>query len=301
MYFELKNKNEIKIFYNAHGYVVIKNFFKKNHINSIKKKIVSNIKKKKNNFFYYEKINRNKKKLRRIEKITEYSKEAKKTIYSKEILNFINFLNNKKNIIFKDKLNFKYPGGEGYLPHIDGHFYWKDKNNKMQNGWNLYANSFTNFVIPLEKSNVENGCLYVSNKKNTKILGNNWKKITDNLIKNTPNIKKKYLNKFKFKPAILERIVWSLLKLSVIPSEPVFKSDIIFIFLYKYMHIIMMSSILIKISQVNKCLNDCCILNAGDDDIPTFPAPAVLQVLLYTPIPPNNDNRINISNILVDA
>ena len=47
--------------------------------------------------------------------------------------------------------------------------------------------------------------MYVSNKNNTKILGNKWKKITDNLIKNTPNIKKKHLNKFKFKPAILDQ------------------------------------------------------------------------------------------------
>jgi len=205
MYFELKKKYEIKKYYNSYGYVIIKNFFKKKNINTIKKKIVHNIKKKKNKFFYYEKISKNKKKLRRIEKITDYSKEAKKIIYSKEILNFINFLNNKKNVIFKDKLNFKYPGGEGYLPHIDGHFYWKKKDSKIQNGWKLYANTFTNFVIPLEKSNIDNGCLYVSNKNNTKILGNNWKKITDNLIKNTPNIKKKYLNKFKFKPAILDQ------------------------------------------------------------------------------------------------
>ena len=205
MYFELKKKYEIKKYYNSYGYVIIKNFFKKKSINTIKQKIVHNIKQTQNKFFYYEKISKNKKKLRRIEKITDYSKEAKKIIYSKEILNFINFLNNKKNVIFKDKLNFKYPGGEGYLPHIDGHFYWKKKDSKLQNGWKLYANTFTNFVIPLEKSNIDNGCLYVSNKNNTKILGNNWKKITDNLIKNTPNIKKKYLNKFKFKPAVLDQ------------------------------------------------------------------------------------------------
>ena len=30
--------------------------------------------------------------------------------------------------MFKDKLNFKYPGGNGYKPHIDGHFLWSDKN-----------------------------------------------------------------------------------------------------------------------------------------------------------------------------
>lgn len=47
MYFELKKKYEIKKYYNSYGYVIIKNFFKKKNINTIKKKIVHNIKKKK--------------------------------------------------------------------------------------------------------------------------------------------------------------------------------------------------------------------------------------------------------------
>ena len=38
MYFKLKNKIEIKFFYKTHGYVVIKDFFKKKYIDLIKKK-----------------------------------------------------------------------------------------------------------------------------------------------------------------------------------------------------------------------------------------------------------------------
>ena len=34
--------------------------------------------------------------------------------------------------LFKDKLNFKYPGGEGFLPHVDGHFYWIDNQKKIK-------------------------------------------------------------------------------------------------------------------------------------------------------------------------
>ena len=79
-------------------------------------------------FFYLENIDGEKKKLRRVEKISDFSLGCKKIINSKKIINYINSLTNKKNILFKDKLNFKYPKGEGYLPHIDGHFFWKDKN-----------------------------------------------------------------------------------------------------------------------------------------------------------------------------
>ena len=93
-------------------------------------------------------------------------------------MKFIDLITNNKNKLFKDKLNFKYPGGMGYLPHIDGHFYWRDNKNVRRAGWKVYSNSFINFVMALEKSNISNGCLYVSNKNNIKKLGNNWKDIT---------------------------------------------------------------------------------------------------------------------------
>ena len=58
-------------------------------------------------------------------------------------------------------------------------------------------------MIPLEKSDKKNGCLYLANKRDIRNLGNNWKKITSKLDSFTPNIKRKYLDKFKFSPAIL--------------------------------------------------------------------------------------------------
>ena len=101
-------------------------------------------------------------------------------------------------------MNFKYPGGGGYLPHIDGHFYWKDKNNKIKKGWSIYSDNFTNVVIPLESSTKKNGCLFLSSKKDTIKLGNkNWNKISSFLKKFTPYIKKQYIKKFIFHPAVL--------------------------------------------------------------------------------------------------
>ena len=88
----------------------------------------------------------------------------------------------------------------GFLPHIDGHFLWLDKNNKYQKGWKKYSQDFINIVIPLEKSSKKNGCIYVSNKNNTKKLGNNFDEITNKMFINTPNIKTRNLKKFKFFP-----------------------------------------------------------------------------------------------------
>ena len=118
-------KNIIK-FYKKNGWVIVRNFFNKKYIQKIKIELLKNSKKK-NNFSYYETIN-NKPKLRRIEKVTNFSKNAKNIICSKNTLNLINSFEKQKYVLFKDKLNFKFPGGKGYLPHIDGHFYWIDKN-----------------------------------------------------------------------------------------------------------------------------------------------------------------------------
>lgn len=197
--------NKTILNYKKNGWVIVKNFFKKKDIENIKNQIlnkISNTRKSKN--FYYEKIN-NYKKLRRIEGISDFSEVSKKIIYSNRILKLIKDIKKKEFDLFKDKLNFKYPGGIGYLPHIDGHFFWKDKNNKIQNGWKKYADDFVNLVIPLEKSDKKNGCLYLAQKKNIKNLGNSFKKITKKMSMGTPNIKLSDKKKFNYTAAELEK------------------------------------------------------------------------------------------------
>lgn len=189
--------------YQKNGFAIVKNFFEKNEILMMKKEVLKKIKKKNEKFFYYEKINKTDK-LRRIEKITNFSKLAKKILLSKEIFNFLKLLEKENFVLFKDKLNFKYPGGEGFLPHIDGHFFWRDSSNKYQNGWYKYSNNFVNLVVPLEKSNLKNGCIFISEKKNTNSIGKNFKSVTKKMLINTPNLKNQDLKKFKFYPIILD-------------------------------------------------------------------------------------------------
>tara|TARA_Y100000591_G_C21740623_1_gene649151 strand:- start:154 stop:930 length:777 start_codon:yes stop_codon:yes gene_type:complete len=187
-----------KKIYKEKGFIVLRNIIEKKFISEIKKEISSKIKNK-NIFKYYERIN-NKQRLRRIEKVSDNFELSHKILKSKKILDLLKKLTNKNYVLFKDKLNFKYPGGSGFLPHIDGHFYWIDRNNKKQNGWNKYSSNFINLVIPLERSTKENGCLYLAEKKNTNVLGKSFKDITNNLITNSPNIKNKNLKYFNFKP-----------------------------------------------------------------------------------------------------
>ena len=49
--------------------------------------------------------------------------------YHKKLLDIFN----EEFLIFKDKFNAKPPGGNGFFPHFDGIFEFKDKNDKIRN------------------------------------------------------------------------------------------------------------------------------------------------------------------------
>ena len=193
---KVNNFNVLQNEYRKKGFIKIKNFFKKKDILLVKKNISDN---KKKYFLYYERIKK-KKILRRIENISNYNKDAKNIIYGKNIKKLLKKLTIGNYKLFKDKLNFKYPGGEGFKPHIAGHFLWKDKNNRIRKGWKEYSNDFINIVIPLEKVTKKNGCLELSSLKNTKRIGSSFNKIISKIIKYTPELKKDFLTKFKFVP-----------------------------------------------------------------------------------------------------
>ena len=127
--------------------------------------------------FYYEPsvTQAGKKLLRRIERVSDHSTLAKDLILSSEILSAVDELTGETPILFKDKLNLKLPGGAGFRPHVDGHFYWTDFRGTKRKGWAEYGSYFTTVVLPLDSSRVENGCLEVSPLDEAlEIFGRSW-------------------------------------------------------------------------------------------------------------------------------
>lgn len=51
-------------------------------------------------------------------------------------------------VLFKEKINFKLPGGQGFAPHQD-----------IQPGWDAYAPYFISVLVTIDPSTIENGCL----------------------------------------------------------------------------------------------------------------------------------------------
>ena len=91
-------------------------------------------------------------------------------------------------MLFKDKLNCKFPNSMGFLPHLDGHFYWKDKNNLtvVQNclgrGVNIELEKESLTQVLTEKIFVFTGSLNLMNRNEAKNMVENAGGKTKNSI-----------------------------------------------------------------------------------------------------------------------
>lgn len=70
--------------------------------------------------------------------------------------------------LFKEKVNFKMPGGDGFKPHQDS-----------QAGWEDYAPYFITVMVCVDDATLENGCLQVVPGRQTQGLFRKWEPLTD--------------------------------------------------------------------------------------------------------------------------
>lgn len=70
--------------------------------------------------------------------------------------------------IFKEKVNFKMPGGDGFKPHQDS-----------QAGWDAYADFFITAMVCIDEATVENGCLQLVGGHHKRGLFKSWEPLTD--------------------------------------------------------------------------------------------------------------------------
>jgi ectoine hydroxylase-related dioxygenase (phytanoyl-CoA dioxygenase family) len=72
-------------------------------------------------------------------------------------------------VLFKDKINFKMPGGAGFKAHQD-----------QQAGWSVYAPLFVTAMVTLDAATLENGCLEVSAGRHREgLIGEQWKPLEE--------------------------------------------------------------------------------------------------------------------------
>jgi ectoine hydroxylase-related dioxygenase (phytanoyl-CoA dioxygenase family) len=72
-------------------------------------------------------------------------------------------------VVFKDKINFKLPGGGGFESHQD-----------VQAGWSTYADIHITALITIDRSTVANGCLEMAAGSHQHgLIGSEWEPLTD--------------------------------------------------------------------------------------------------------------------------
>jgi hypothetical protein len=72
-------------------------------------------------------------------------------------------------VLFKEKINFKMPGGAGFEVHQD-----------QQAGWSVYAPLFVTAMVSIDPATLDNGCLeMVTTPRLSGLIGSEWTPLTD--------------------------------------------------------------------------------------------------------------------------
>lgn len=103
--------------------------------------------------------------LSRIERFCEYQPVLGRYIGDPRMIEAASRLLGDRAVLFKEKINFKLPGGGGFTPHQD-----------IQPGWDEYAPFFLSVLVTIDDSTLENGCLELAAGHHRRgLIGRKWK------------------------------------------------------------------------------------------------------------------------------
>ena len=107
--------------------------------------------------------------LNRIENFVAYHDDLSALLQGDELLDSVAELFGSPAILFKEKVNFKLPGGGGFAPHQD-----------VQAGWDNYTRLCITVMLTVDASTVENGCLEIGDWRHRhEMIGEQWSPLRD--------------------------------------------------------------------------------------------------------------------------
>ncbi|MDQ0339017.1 hypothetical protein J2S00_001803 [Caldalkalibacillus uzonensis] len=111
--------------------------------------------------------------LNRVENFLPYHEKLNKFLNGKWMLGIVSQLFEEPAVLFKDKINFKLPGGEGFKPHQDA-----------QAGWDRYGQTLhISVAVCIDEATPENGCLECALGEHKKgLLGPMFKELPRNVV-----------------------------------------------------------------------------------------------------------------------
>jgi ectoine hydroxylase-related dioxygenase (phytanoyl-CoA dioxygenase family) len=105
----------------------------------------------------------------RIENFVPYHEGFSKLITARRMQQAVTELFGEEAVLFKDKINFKLPGGDGFKEHQD-----------VQAGWDDFAELHITAMIAIDETNEANGSLeMIAGMHKQGVLGSMWAPLTD--------------------------------------------------------------------------------------------------------------------------
>jgi ectoine hydroxylase-related dioxygenase (phytanoyl-CoA dioxygenase family) len=105
----------------------------------------------------------------RIENFVPFHPGFSNLITRKRMQQAVSELFGEPAVLFKDKINFKLPGGDGFKEHQD-----------VQAGWDDYASLHITAMVAIDETNEENGSLeMIPGLHRQGLLGEKWAPLTD--------------------------------------------------------------------------------------------------------------------------
>lgn len=110
--------------------------------------------------------------LNRIEDIESYHAEFSELFNGDKMKGCVAQLFREPAVLFKDKINFKMPGGDGFKAHQD-----------VQAGWDRYAQLHITALVSIDPATDANGCLELAPGHHKQgLLGESWKPLPEDAL-----------------------------------------------------------------------------------------------------------------------
>ena len=107
--------------------------------------------------------------INRIENFYPYHPAFKALFDGDKLLGRASDLFGEPAVLFKDKINFKLAGGDGFRPHQD-----------QQAGWSVYASLFVTALVAIDNATEANGCLELAAGHHTRgLIGPEWAPLSE--------------------------------------------------------------------------------------------------------------------------
>lgn len=127
-------------------------------------------------YFEQSKLPPHKRILCRLEDFEPYHHQFSEMFAGEKMKGIISELFGEEAVLYKDKINFKMPGGDGFKAHQD-----------VQAGWNSYASLHITALVSIDPSTIENGCLEMAaGFHKSGLIGDKWKPLDETALKYTP-------------------------------------------------------------------------------------------------------------------